>query len=186
MATSSSEATPPEKEKKDSKDFVEHLRTIHFTLLISCIALMVIILSPSPMAVREANGQLSEIVEVTTSPVWNDSWLQKAATEALQAHPNPACNTSPGSFEIDTASGQRWRYAFGPPNWGVYIQFAVDMKFKPGVTDEPIYQLRRPLTLSAFREMWDSDPAVFCPTKVADEEWVVSFLEGTIKYRGDH
>ena len=118
MATSSS-ATPIPETAKDSKDFVEHLRTVHFTLLISCIALMVIVMSPSPMAVRDANGQLREIVEVTTAPVWNNLWLQNAAIEALREHPNPACNTPPSdSFEIEASSGQRWRYAFAPPNWG--------------------------------------------------------------------
>src|SRR4029077_12177440 len=66
----------------NSKDFVEHLRTIHFTLLLVCLALIVIGLSSGSYVIRKANDQLTQIMEA--KDVWDNSWLSQSADEAAK------------------------------------------------------------------------------------------------------
>lgn len=44
----------PEAPKVDGKDFLEHLRTVHFSLLAVCVALVVVVTSPSRSSLDDA------------------------------------------------------------------------------------------------------------------------------------
>lgn len=58
-----------------SKDFVEHLRTVHFTLIGLAIGLIVIVLSAKPYDSVVALRQLHEILEL--KKLWTVEWLMQ-------------------------------------------------------------------------------------------------------------
>lgn len=58
-----------------SKDFVEHLRTVHFTLIGIAIGLIVIVLSAKPYNPAVALRQIHEILEL--KKMWSANWLMR-------------------------------------------------------------------------------------------------------------
>lgn len=142
------------------KDFVEHLRTIHFTLLIVSLTLVVIVLSPSSSAIRKANEQLNEIAEVTT--VWDTFVVYDALNAEMKGRckevPFKPFNMKIGSTEVT--------FEFEGPNWGLYGA-------PPGFSQDGDFQyIEAPKTLAAFREIWDANTRLFCPNVLRDEVWV--------------
>ncbi|HEY6252508.1 MAG TPA: hypothetical protein VI685_21340 [Candidatus Angelobacter sp.] len=56
----------------NSKDLMEHLRSVHFALVATCLALLVITMSPSHETIRREYEQLKEISEVARE--WDWQW----------------------------------------------------------------------------------------------------------------
>ena len=66
-----------------SKDFVEHLRTVHFTLIALCVGLIILALFPSKSEIQIAHAQVSEILEVVNT--WgNGDFFQIEAHKAVE------------------------------------------------------------------------------------------------------
>jgi hypothetical protein len=70
----------PEPIKDESKDFVEHLRTVHFALLAVCLGLVVIVTGSSETT-KAAKLELDEVSDV--SAAFSDDWLKAEAREFL-------------------------------------------------------------------------------------------------------
>ena len=74
-----------------SKDFVEHLRTIHFTLIALCVGLIVLASFPSKTEIQVAHEQVSEILEVV------NTWKLRERTKRDRFHCGRRCKrTSTG------------------------------------------------------------------------------------------
>lgn len=71
-----------------SKDFVEHLRTVHFTLIALCIGLVILALFPSETEIQRAHDQAAEILRVTNG--WDSSLIvseiKRLQTELIKAN----------------------------------------------------------------------------------------------------
>jgi hypothetical protein len=77
-------ASGPHKEPSGphwSKDYVEHLRTIHFSLIALSLAALVLALSPNPDEIKKARQQINAIGEVART--WKSEWLEEAAEQAI-------------------------------------------------------------------------------------------------------
>jgi hypothetical protein len=84
--TPGSQAHPP----TIDKDFLEHLRTVHFTLLASCLGLLVVVFSLARSEIEVAHQQILDILEVTAN--WDSGFLEKAAADQLKVQVNDICN----------------------------------------------------------------------------------------------
>lgn len=67
-----------------SKDYVEHLRTVHFALVVACITLVLLSTSQTPNEIQIAHRQLREIRETTSSLKLDPSWIDKHVTLQLK------------------------------------------------------------------------------------------------------
>jgi hypothetical protein len=67
-----------------SKDYVEHLRTVHFTLVAVCIGLIVLSTSRSPTVIQIAHKQILEIQEIAQTI--NEDWFDDAVVEQVAAN----------------------------------------------------------------------------------------------------
>jgi hypothetical protein len=141
----------------DSKDLLEHLRTVHFTLLATCVAIAVIVLSPSPTQIGKADEQLDEVRAIVEQ--WNPQWSQRNAED--QAAQHKECNSDPdqdplflewGTWKSKVRITRRWDVRYGV--------HGIDMKSPDGITP-PV--LPRPLTLQQFKDIWNSKDVLFCP-----------------------
>ncbi|MDU9006931.1 hypothetical protein [Sedimentitalea todarodis] len=70
----------------DAKDIVLHLRSIHFSLLVACVGLFVLVTAGRPEEIDLAQAQLSEIVAL--SKAWQPDWVESAASD-LRGKPRP-------------------------------------------------------------------------------------------------
>jgi hypothetical protein len=102
----------------DSKDFVEHLRTVHFALLAISLALVVIASSPSPVAIKRAKEQIRTISDAVTPRMWKDEWLIQTAYEQVNDVYDTTCRTRPEPFEF-TVRGKKFAAIFENTNVGV-------------------------------------------------------------------
>ncbi len=81
-----------------SKDFVEHLRTVHFTLITVCFALILLSTSRSQTEVQIAHDQIREIGELVHG--YDPSWFDAPITDAARNAP-----TGPSVGESRTLVG---------------------------------------------------------------------------------
>jgi hypothetical protein len=109
-----------------SKDFVEHLRTVHFTLIALCVGLIVLASFPSRTEIQIAHEQASEILEVTKAWKRDLLWLEaENIVKAQQGHVinvilTPAEDTGVGADFDVTIDGKRWfRPVYGPRSWEI-------------------------------------------------------------------
>jgi hypothetical protein len=68
-----------------SKDFVEHLRTVHFTLIALCLGLIVLAFFPSKFDIQVARDEATEIFEAANK--WDENFLTTYADESIRADP---------------------------------------------------------------------------------------------------
>ena len=69
----------------DSKDFIEHLRTVHFSLMTICVGLIVLSLARPAGTIEKALKQLREIEKICDLPNENDSeWVDEWAENDVQ------------------------------------------------------------------------------------------------------
>lgn len=88
-----------------SKDFVEHLRTVHFTLMAVCIGLLVLAFFPSQTEIQVAHDQASEILEVVNT--WGRSFLDRAIENAVESE----IATDPSQFRVTEGSEPNYQHA---------------------------------------------------------------------------
>ena len=82
----------PNDPESDHKDLIEHLRTVHFTLVVVCVALAVIISGPAANEIRTAHQQLRDIIGL--SQHWDLEWFDKEAN-ARASQIIPQSNNAP-------------------------------------------------------------------------------------------
>jgi hypothetical protein len=159
---------------RDSKDFVEHLRTIHFTLMAVCLALLVVVLTPSPLSIQRASDQLNQIAE--TVALWNTrDWLQNEIDKMIKAkHLENICvagevhrfDVIVRNKPIKVASVHNLLLRPIPPYW----EQRTDDKGNP----RDVMVTNPPTNLADFKQSWDTQHSLFCPTRLADTMWILT------------
>ncbi len=161
------EAVKPD--KGDSKDFVEHLRTVHFTLVTVCLALIVICQFPSPVLIREAIHQLNTIIDATNQ--WKSTWLDVGVPEQLGGTKDFSYCIKPlsPSFTTVISRGRRVSIDFTKENWTVRQSdtTAIPAQYSNGTNRET--SLTRPQRLDEFINIWNTKYSVICPLQIANE-----------------
>jgi len=153
----------PPASSSDPKDFLDQLRSVHFTLLAVCLAAVVIVSSPSPTRIIMASGQLDQIIAVTAK--WNANWVIDSAEALANNHPECKGEASLylkiGSRKFRAAIERKWDVRYNVPE--VNVSFAgtapaslpAPQAFGPSVP--------APTTLGQFRAIWDSEGKLLCP-----------------------
>jgi hypothetical protein len=144
----------------DSKDFLEQVRTVHFTLLAVCLTAVVIASSPSPARIIKANEQLSGIVAVKEG--WRSNWLETSAEELARQHGE--CLDPP--YEQNSPYPQyrigQWQFkAIIKRRWDVKYKIA-DEQVASGDTTSP--SIPAPDNLRKFKDIWNSSGELWCPS----------------------
>src|SRR6266850_235828 len=159
--TAIEEPVTQEGARDDGKDFVEHLRTVQFTLLAVCLGLTVAVTSAGNSQINSAHQQIKDIVEVQR--LWDYSWLTEEIQRIGQDHIK---HSAPGlGFQlIDPPKAievSRNKYNLVFRNAPALLIPPVDPKsyeYSFDVTDpefEFLARKRAPNTLSAFRNLWE-------------------------------
>jgi len=149
--------------ESDTKDFAEHLRSVHFTLGIVCLGLIVIATQPTRPELRTAYDQARDITEVAghLSPFRTSLFETDAVTQvdefkktqspafgSLDSLPNP-----PKALEIN---GNRYNVVFNGRNWGfLWVSPPLNTMLEAGVVDGAQLEVSSPKNLADFRLLWD-------------------------------
>jgi hypothetical protein len=158
-----------------SKDFVEHLRTVHFTLIALCLGLIVLAFFPSKFDIKIAHEQALEILRVTNA--WDPRFIEAEAAEVVQANVTRAIKAGafvsvtdqPSANEYAPDSTHAWiRPIFKPPMWVVKIQIPDELSPGPPPFSEesPRLAVNAPRSIASFRRFWDSalaQPLIILP-----------------------
>lgn len=165
----------------DSKDFVEHLRTVHFSLMVVCLGLLVIALSPSPRAISTAIEQLNQIAEVTSDANWDKTRLQRTA-ERLVGN-SPDCIGSK-SKPFDIMLGVRFTVEIVGRNWVVSRLPSSASAGPQGMNEDAfvVYSIAPPKNLAEFREVWDWRSKIYCPLSRGQYAWLWAVTEGLQRF----
>jgi hypothetical protein len=141
-----------------SKDFVEHLRTVHFTLVIVCVALIALITSDRRSVVSDARQELHGIRSVIEK--WNSNWLEDDAQHAFANTMLPVTQlvSDPGKNQIDVEAPDGRHFVFDieydGPNW--MVNTVDDSLTSPVNARWPMSLHDPPLNLKYFHEFWDN------------------------------
>jgi hypothetical protein len=149
-----------------AKEFVEHLRTVHFTQIALCVGLLVLASFPSKSEIQVAHEQVSEILGVTNS--WNGGLFE---AEAFKDVKNYLINdnqvvafvpTDRGSLQanfelvLESPLSSPIRPEFESPSWR--IEQDVPAEFIPKYYDSTseFLNVPPPASLKSFEQLWDA------------------------------
>lgn len=141
-----------------SKDYVEHLRTVHFTLVVVCIALVVLITSDRKSTVSNAREELKGIRAVAEK--WDRDWIKKEAAISFAGMQLPVAqlpaDAGHSEVEIDLPNGKSvvMQLVYDGPNW--MMNASDDSLRSPIPYRYPLLLQEQPLFLNGFHEFWDS------------------------------
>jgi hypothetical protein len=155
-----------------SKDFVEHLRTVHFTLIALCVGLMVLASFPSTTQIKLAHEQIEQILNATRPSQWKPKFLLTEANnnrrDAIRADFN-------GTWQLNSDDSATLKYLISvtnpddaPVQWGPFsprisfiglpkkigITYGIKEKLKAPLA-EPQMLIDVPSDLRSFKQLWD-------------------------------
>jgi hypothetical protein len=141
-----------------SADYVEHLRTVHFTLVVVCLALVVLITSDRKSAVSKARAELNGIRSVVRN--WDRDWVAKEAERVFTGSKLPYAQlpAEPARSQIELAipkgKAQVFNVVYDGPNW--MLNAPDDSLFSPILSNYPLTELQPPPSgLQEFHRFWD-------------------------------
>jgi hypothetical protein len=171
-----------------SKDFVEHLRTVHFSLAILSLGLIIVTSSQRDSVTKRAQGQLDQIIRVAET--LRRGWLETLCNERKAKLGSPLAAADPERKQINEFfltyvvpahqdDGPNSEYVISndcliadsvpsKPEMAVYPMVPVGKKFTklmPALVDAPT-------TLAEFITLWDElnrDPQVVVPTVLGNK-----------------
>ena len=144
-----------------STDLIKHIRTIHYTLVVVSIALIVLASNRARTQVSLAYDQIKDIAEIART--WDPLWLDRHAAQrianseysAAAAHLN-----GPSAIEFEY-EGRTLRVAldFKSPNWTILereeLPLARPRFFWIQPPGQHLHETRKPQSLKEFKEIWD-------------------------------
>jgi len=176
-----------------TKDYIEHLRTVHFSLIAICIALGVVVSSTNRREVSRARAQLQLINESLRS--WNPDALNSFAKLRMAELSKQSGTSLPTSLFVpappnanvmvmdsEPAKPDLLALHFTEQNWMIegrvrsipsllHRQWLFPgQKFSTLYVDHPYITISAPETLTQFRQLWDalaSTKSIVVPTKLA-------------------
>lgn len=139
------------------KDLLDQLRTVHFTLLVICLAATVIALAPDKTSLSRASQQLSELTELQEN--W-ESEIEKRLTSFAGGgvcvnRPMPAgeaidIHSADGPFRIKIT--RKWDVTYDAP-----------MEYRREGEVGELESLKPPTSLPDFRALWNTHVFLTCP-----------------------
>lgn len=153
---------------EESKDFVEHLRTVHFALVITCIALFVVLTTPSQANISKAEDDLRIINEIVTT--WDRMLMATAVTHTTSDFIGQCKTNFADAYVYD---GKRV-YALKFDQNRILKESGATWRFLEtyfdGLEDSPsiVGTHHPPLSLKEFRQLWDSSFSLLCPEYLSD------------------
>src|SRR5579864_2947943 len=150
-----------------SKDFVEHLRTVHFTLIASCVGLLILASYHKKTEIEIAHEQVSQILEVINT--WKPDFLETAALETIKAKIPPSeqdqyllTEGKPiiGKFNLSVLGYDQKKIYFQPkiesPGW--ILKSDVPAELQPDVSSgfAVDFRVNAPSNLKSFQRLWDA------------------------------
>jgi hypothetical protein len=150
-----------------SKDFVEHLRTVHFALIIVATGLIVIVLSAKPYDPAIALREIHQIIEL--KKMWSRDWLVQRGTTKYMALEN-SDPYHPKGLDLSTLGTTQ---IVGPPQPLLHIaeRFHAQVLDKRGRSQGVVeFSVQRPsLWMQDFSRDWSPDTF---PNTLADfQRW---------------
>jgi hypothetical protein len=149
----------PDKTTAETKDFAEHLRSVHFSLAAVCLGLLVVVSQPTRPELRTAYEQAREISQV--SLVMDKDLVEKEASRQVHGSDikeSPAFGNLDGLQSTPKAidiAGEKYDVVFDGRNWG----FLPLDHFNPMLDIDPMngstLAIKSPKTLADFRILWD-------------------------------
>jgi hypothetical protein len=148
-----------------SKDFVEHLRTVHFALLAVSAGLILLVLSAREYNPNTALAQVEEILNL--KQVWSINWVEQYGKESKAVYPWSIGRDISGDYVVG--------YLLATDDEGRDHNYVVDCTFP----QENWYQIsgthevspaRFPETLEDFHKWWDGlrEPyKIYVPEQIA-------------------
>jgi hypothetical protein len=149
-----------------SKDFVEHLRTVHFTLIALCVGLIVLASFPSKTEIQTAHEQASQILQVTNT--WKNDIVGDEAAYTFTSQfndlkkiglPVAAEGASvPANFDVRLqldGKGVWVAPTFDSPSWVARTRNPIPDEFRSPNDIITPNELRAPTTIAAFQRLWD-------------------------------
>lgn len=168
-SSDSSNPVPIQSSLTDLKEFVKHLRLTHFTLFITCIALIFGLSSESRRNTDKALEQIQQIVRLTNTTLKNKKWLQQLAKrkfekENLEA-PIQSFDQTEMRVQFDNGLTQLTKSSVikisNIPvfNWSVPVLYPKKEpnKWIPGWgldPNDPI-EMKQPKTIEDFKTLWN-------------------------------
>ena len=155
-----------------SKDYVEHLRTIHFSLIALSLAAIVLATSANPSEITKAREQIRAIGEVTRT--WNGRFVEEAANRtmtelkvAMSRAPTAATNdvyfgplgSGANALSLTDSAGNKNTYGIEVKGCSCSVQGPIreylDSKpFNIGI--DGMVRPERPRILEDFHNLWDA------------------------------
>lgn len=170
-----------------SKDFVEHMRTVHFSLVVLCCGLIIAAYAERDSAPKRALKQLEQVIAI--SGHLDAGWLESRCRSFRSLWRADLANTLPDGKNLSALHDHfirtDWttvRYSFdadcrvaAPGELGGSIAqgVRVDGRYLTEIVSTHAYP-DKPATLAQFRALWDflnSDPQIIVPTEFADQ-WI--------------
>jgi hypothetical protein len=140
-------ATSPSQPVHWSKDYVEHLRTVHLTLIAVSVGILIIATSIRPYNPAVAARELHQIIQL--KHLWSPYWVRAHSEHnVVDTHPRPAASTSSHDYN--------W-YEFGADEDGYHADVtrrsrtSPDEKFVLSFPRTTICRCRRLLLMACRR-----------------------------------
>jgi hypothetical protein len=140
-----------------TRSFIEHIRTIHFALVVAAAALWIALLASfEPRTTRKALEDCSRIQSLAEQLEWESWWTSYATDQWVVNQASPFSNSIRyASFKLP-AYRRFWKIQFPPTLWAVYAA-RQDARAEPSLTWDgtKISVEPAPRTLNEFRQFWD-------------------------------
>jgi hypothetical protein len=183
-----------------SKDFVEHLRSVHFALIVVSAGLILLALTAQAYNPKTASRQLDEIVKLKA--LWSAGWLrQNYKPDSIKPSPEPQLKHKEPLIALDTGQQiEKAAFLYREEN-GMPTPLALDFPktpfsetilLSPSSTTSPntgpaIWDgLEFPSTIYAFRKWWgqiSTPQPVLVTIRIASEGILTNkdFVQGRVQ-----
>jgi hypothetical protein len=138
-----------------SKDFVEHLRSVHFALIAVCVGAIVLAAARTQSEMSRAHEQLKQIHDVVKT--WGDGYLLEPIAPTTENHNE---DSQPQILAVDLPAGTVYLSIqfVGPKS---FVRLNSDAaRYAPPKTEKDKFLLNPPVSppqsLSEFQRLWDS------------------------------
>lgn len=140
-----------------AKSFIEHIRTIHFALVIASAALWIALLASfEPRTTRKALEDCRRIQDLSAQLEWGTWWTTYATDQWTVREPSPYSNSVRyASFDLPTYK-RFWKIQFPSTVWAVRgVRQAAGAEPSISWDGTRIFIESPPRTLNEFRLFWD-------------------------------
>lgn len=147
------------KSESETKDFAEHLRSVHFALGVICLGLIVIATQPTRPELRTAYEQARDIGEVARhidpNLIETEAARQAHAPDMMASPALGGVDSLPGAPKALDIDGNRYNVVFTGRNWGFLPSSPPNPMLKVGEFSGAPLPISSPTDLAGFRVLWD-------------------------------